>query len=319
MSEKAIVNYQPEMQEMINRLRGMISNGRKLADDQVLSLAQFAVTERLDPFAGECYLLVDNTGKTMSVMVGINGIRRKNAEQLGPDNDVMLDFVLIDPQPGARYTYECRLRDSKTTRSWTRMYKDLHDAGMPHDTIMEVIGKAPVYIGIGSFYESEKSDYKDVKFNPAEKAKKRAEAAARKLRFNLNYQFGDNGDSSIVSVLPTESGPTWTIEAETTPTTTSATVRDNGTILAELGVDPTPAPDASTDKPWTNAVITWMEASTEKSKTGEFYMDTPTDKLSFHFNALIEKLAAGGLNEKEVQIAQHKRDVIKAIIDWRNS
>ena len=40
MSDKAIVNYQPEMQEMINRLRGMVSNGRKLTDEQVKEILQ---------------------------------------------------------------------------------------------------------------------------------------------------------------------------------------------------------------------------------------------------------------------------------------
>ena len=220
LSEKmdALVPFEgAEMEQFrrtIARLRGMISNGRKLRDDQVVSLAQFATIEGLDPLAGECYLLTDKDGNTMSIMAGVAGARRKAREALR-GGDYFLEFTeLKDLPPGVEIGYHVTLRDTESQANYVRrlgefakLYKEI---GLPPMDAIEQArkdaGNSPTWEAEGFFQASERSDYKDAKYNPREKARKRAEAAVLRKRFGLRFNVGDNGDRSAVEIVDA----TWT-------------------------------------------------------------------------------------------------------------
>ncbi len=192
-----------EFQYMMDRLKLLIANGRRLSNDEAAALAQFAVAEQLDPFSGECYLLKNETkNEIIGPMVGVKGLRRKAQEALGRDESYFLDFAIIaPPNTGILHAVECRLRDTKTMRQYLEMRKMAEEmfrsSGLPtpSDEAAKMVGPAPVWVGTGYFYSSEQNEYKDKKFHPLEKAKKRAEAMVLKLRFSMSYNFGDNGDS----------------------------------------------------------------------------------------------------------------------------
>ena len=190
MSDKNLATYDPEavaFHRMIERLKLMITNGKKLSDAEAAALAQFAVAEKLDPFSGEVYLLKNESkNEIIGPMVGVKGLRRKAQERLGLDENYMLDFVLVDNPPGVLFAYECRLRDTQSLRKYldlrVRAEEMFRASGhkTPSDEALKLVGPPPMWVGRGYFYQSEQNDYKDKKYHPQEKAQKRAEAAALK-------------------------------------------------------------------------------------------------------------------------------------------
>ena len=237
---------QERFERMIAQLRGMISNGVKLSDQQVVSLAKFAMIEGLDPLTGECYILTNKEGATMGLMAGIAGARRKAKEALR-GGDYFLYFQEIkDLPPGVEIGYHVTLRDTESQANYVkrlgdfaRLYKEI---GLtPAEAIEQArqdAGNAPIWEAEGFFMASERSDYKDRLYNPREKARKRAEAAVLRKRFGLRFNIGDNGEAGLVETSVhgqvIEGEATWTTsEAPTGSQKTEQSTEDQ--ILMELG------------------------------------------------------------------------------------
>jgi hypothetical protein len=246
----ALVPFHGEEQEkfrrMIARGRGMMSNGKRLSDEQVISLMTFAVIEDLDPFAQECYIMTDRDGNTLGCIAGIAGARRKAREALR-GGDYFLEFVEIKDLPaGAEMGFRAILRDTESQANYVkrlgdfaRLYKEI---GLePMEAVEQArhdAGNSPTWEAEGYFNTAEKSDYKDSKYSPREKARKRAEAAVLRKRFGLRFSIGDNGDSGAVEVIEGN----WTSNVQSKPDEQVLSFRDpeppassEAQILGELG------------------------------------------------------------------------------------
>lgn len=189
---EAKVIEDPRIREMYDRLKLMITNGRKLSDAQAAALAQFAAQENLDPFNQECWY-IDGVGPA----IGIKGLRRKaqeNLESEDPKNGHYFDVKFIDvtseyliDEPNLGYAFRAVLRDSRTSSKYLAMMAEYKAKGLTKEEIIGVIGNPPTWDGVGFWLKTEKNPNKDRLYRQDERAKKRAEALAIKKRFNLNY------------------------------------------------------------------------------------------------------------------------------------
>lgn len=247
--EQAIKEYTPVLRELI-------VGGRTLTPDQIRGRLMFGLTNGLNPIT-EVHTITDNQGKTMAHTMAVNGLRRKNQEAVGPTVEIALEFqemteAELQKYPTALVGYRCRIRDGELYTKWqkrvTELGKVLREAvGGPVSVkdILDMAGPPPVTEGIGIFYKDEQSPYKDKNYNPAERAKKRAEVNARHHRWPTEVPVYEGSETNIV----TDSGIEVTSHPEEsqtrqTPEATEAQYHDEkpGTnqILAELGFAPEP-------------------------------------------------------------------------------
>lgn len=234
-------------------MREMVVAGRKLNDDQIKGRLMFAMTHGLDPVT-EVHTITDKDGKTMSHTMGINGLRRKNQEQAGQTTEIMLEFAEMAPEalkkfPGSLIGYECRLRDGQSYTQWQRRMveigKAMKEAGvsLTYQELIQAAGPAPVYTGVGIFYQNELSEYKDKNFNPVERCKKRAEVNARHHRWPTETPIFDGEDVQIVEQAQGADIP----DAQPGEFRDAPPARKpEAQLLSELGFgDPTPAPKSA--------------------------------------------------------------------------
>jgi recombination protein RecT len=85
------------------------------------------------------------------------------------------------------------------------------------------------------------------------------------------------------------------------------------TVIPPLKQEPAP------EKPWTNAKISLEMAKAEKSSDGALYWDMPIEQLTVRFNSIETMLKRNHLEPADRESKQLKRDILAAIIDWRNS
>jgi len=194
-------------------LRELVVNGKKLSDQQIIGRAVYAAAEGLDPIT-EVHTLVDSNGNTMSHTMAINGLRRKNQEQIGPGNEITVSFQEMSPEEltkcrGAVIGFKCYLRDGRSYGLWQKRLlevgKALREAmgmAVTFEQIVSMVGPAPVTEGIGVFYGSEYNDFKDKNFNPIERTKKRAEVNARHHAFSTHAPVYDGENGAVVLEAP---------------------------------------------------------------------------------------------------------------------
>lgn len=199
-----IRQVEAQIQQFVPVLREMVTNGKKLNDEQIRGRAMFAIINGLDPVT-EVHTITDGNGKTMAHSMAIDGYRRKCQEQAGHGNEITLDFVELDAASLKKFGnvlvgYECRLRDGASYAQWQKRLKEVGNAlrdamggNVSFQDLISVVGQPPVFVGVGLFYTSELSEWKDKNFNPIERAKKRAELNARKKRFPTNAAISEDG------------------------------------------------------------------------------------------------------------------------------
>ena len=222
----------PKAIALYEQLRMMISNGKRLTNYEAMVLANFAYVEGLDPLAGECYLLKGKDGNVAGCMVGISGLRRKAKEKLaesGADASYWVDIKKTDlPSDEYEHAYIAILRDTVTIKKYLELYEvadkivasqqtaaDGHVPSVDYraSAVREIVGEMPVVKGYGYFRKDEHNQYTDKKFSPMDRAMKRAEAAAIKQRFSLNYKTADiqNGlvmqDDTVIDSVVLEIPP----------------------------------------------------------------------------------------------------------------
>ena len=96
--------------------------------------------------------------------------------------------------------------------------------------------------------------------------------------------------------------------------------RDPQEIVSELYGDngqPVASADNLNERPWTDAKVTLEMAKAELSSDKRHYWDMPTEQLTARFNSLEKSLKENHLEPKERDEKMIKRDVVKAIIDYR--
>lgn len=178
--------------DMYSRLKYMITNGRKLNNDECAALAQFAVVEGLNPFAQECWYI-----PRVGPAIGILGLRKKATQALGNGytwnvqfRDVTDDYRNTEDQT-VKWAFEATLRDTKSMKDYMEVYEKAKGLFETAEEIIAAVGRPPIWQAVGIFLEAQADKYKDKFFAQKERAKKRAEALVIKKRFSLSYDYGE--------------------------------------------------------------------------------------------------------------------------------
>ena len=93
-----------------------------------------------------------------------------------------------------------------------------------YDIAREIVGPAPIFVGYGVSYTDEFS-----KMNLHDRARKRAEAAALRLRFDVSFAVGDQEEQEAMEAEYIEGG---VMEVDPDPEPEPKT---EAQLLAELG------------------------------------------------------------------------------------
>ena len=181
-----------EIKELGFRLQKMMPSAQSFTADEALAVAQIAHAHALDPFNGEVWgIKRQDTGQWYGVMVGIKGLRKCAHRAAAEENSsYWLDFVPTEAkkyhvtQEGA-IVYECHLRDAANMQAYGQAVHNLTDSGIPYEKAIEMVGPAPVVVGIGVAWPAERS-----KMGLHQRAKKRAEADALKTRYDVDFGSG---------------------------------------------------------------------------------------------------------------------------------
>ena len=312
----------------------MVVGGRKLTDDQIRGRAAFAAQQGLDVIS-EVHTLTDREGRTMAHTMSINGLRRKNLEQLLPGMTVDLEFVEIPKEKMQKdwaYAFECRLRDGESYRQWQKRILEVGRTlrevmgSVDFNTLVQACGPAPITVGVGVVYISEvNGSIRDVSFNPIERCKKRAEVNARHHRFPTNAPVTDD-DGTAIMVTPGESVDAVAGEPEQRPVNqTLAGVAD---VVQPTPEDAIPAEFAQAAQsleeareelhqawpiPLDEAPVSYTIARTIKAKDGTFYIDLDNDTLEVYAKGIDKTLKENHQTPEERSETELKRDTIKSI------
>ena len=189
----------PKIAATANQIKHLIVNGRKLSNDEAIALAIFSVKENLDAQAQECWYIPGS-----GPMPGIKGLRRKAQEQLaleepGTYNYFHVDYFDITEQyrrehddPNIGYAFRAVLKDSHTGIKYLEAKTKFKREGLTTEEIVDALGNPPSWEYIGTWSKLEKNVNKDKLYPPIQRAQKRAEAGAIRLRFNLNYMIPED-------------------------------------------------------------------------------------------------------------------------------
>ena len=247
--EKALAqeweNIRDDKQAVIDRIKTMIVGTRKLADAEVFSLAVYAITNNLNPFAGECYF-IDGVG----VVPGVAGLRRKAREQLDREAKIAkmdgaqfaIEYSLATHEEAVfedgDVAWKAVLTDTVSQSKWlgdllstTKLLQGLFP-GVGFSELMakaeEITGKKPTWWAVGVVSKDEsfsKLEYENGKptgsrkpemWDRNERAKKRAAKNAIRQRFDIiipDYLMngasgGYDMDEPVISIsIPQDDNP----------------------------------------------------------------------------------------------------------------
>ena len=356
-----IRQVEAQIQQFVPVLREIVTNGKKLTDEQIRGRAMFAAINGLDPVT-EVHTITDNNGKTLSHTMAIDGYRRKCQEQVGYGNEITLDFVEMDPATLKKFGnvlvgYECRLKDGASYTQWQKRLREVGNAlreamggAVSFQDLMSVVGQPPVYVGVGLFYQSELSEWKDKNFNPIERCKKRAELNARRKRFPTNAdisecdtapQIVNDGSVEIIDETPAAKPATRTevpnsvdaimgqlygepVQAPQTQPTMQETALDLGGKITYSEPDEPPAEDSPFDEPPAPVAppkqsMSYEMAATVKNRDGVPYTDIPSDKLTHMSRAIAKAIKENGLDPEAKSEHLFKLDAIAVILQSRSA
>ena len=191
MTDQSITHYgrRDDIKELANRLQKMMPGAARFTEAEALTVAQIAIAHGLDPFNGEVwgikYEKPANSGNWVwaGTMVGVKGLRKAARRQ----GNYWTEFRRVEPKQynaaDSAVVWECHLRDTDRVMAYGKSINALTSSGMPYSEAVQMLGPAPVYIGIGIATPDERS-----KMSIHHRAKKRAEADAIKQAYDV--QFG---------------------------------------------------------------------------------------------------------------------------------
>jgi len=210
-----------EIMEMARRYKTALPGGDKLANNEVVALAQIAKTTGLNPFVKELWFI---PGK--GPMIGIAGARRLWNEQ--SRNGGGWSHIEIVPCPPAEAGYlgdvkdvaaafRAEAHDSLATAQYQRLFTDtirvMRESGSadPFGDAKQICGPRPMWVGFGYSTISETS-----RMNKTQLARKRAEADALKKCINVPFGVNVSAEHDTAPVLNVDKETGEVIEAETT-------------------------------------------------------------------------------------------------------
>lgn len=298
--DRAIVNYGSRdlVKELGERLRKMMPGTASLTENEALTVAQIAIAHDLDPFNGEVWG-IKGDDKWYGVMVGIKGLRKSANREAGRLNfSYWTEFIQVDPsEVGASkeaIVYKCIIRDTQAMQAYGKSINILTTSGIPYTQALEMVGKAPMTVGIGIATPGERSK---MAIHP--RARKRAEADALKQRFDLQFQGAmvdvqgtveEAIEGNVIDIIPEEHRD-----------------REPQKIMAELGYDnPAPAPEPNGKHPVDDAT----------AKAEEWLVNSKYAENIFAAQAIVK------LWGKPLDTPAWKRDFqtwVTLYRDWRNA
>lgn len=229
---------------LAKRIKIMVPGGNKLTDNEAQALAQVSLVTKCNPFIGEIWYIPGR-----GPMIGIKGARRhgnENTKEAGGKDAYWVADLSPCSGEEAGYkgdikdlaaAYKCVVTDSVSTGLHQRMFLEtvnsLRAAGSkdPVGEAREIVGKRPQWVEYGFSTVSENS-----KMNKQALARKRAEAAALKLKFDIPFgadvavgddavEAGDWTDDvshitgeAPAQALPREQAATGSVAGQETPT-----------------------------------------------------------------------------------------------------
>jgi hypothetical protein len=172
-----------DVRELTERLQLMLPGGKNLNPNDVRALAQGAVAHGLDPLNGEIWMIPGR-----GLMIGVKGLRKKAREQV--QGNFWIEFrEIVNVEERKRFAildgalaFEARLFDSENIRTYTEAVGMMTKAGIPWESVKEMIGSKPYTSGIGVLKPTEQT-----KMERVQCAMKRAEADAIKRRFDVPF------------------------------------------------------------------------------------------------------------------------------------
>jgi hypothetical protein len=233
---------------VVNRIRSMIVNGKKLQDPEVFALTAYSLANDLNPFNGEAYFMPG-----AGPVPGIQGYRKKSKMALKQEAQAANvrapfyteEYRLItdpaeaghDPEKGD-LAYECSISDNVSAQGHADIMSDVMgklvaagvDVDKAYHAALKVAGSPPRWTGIGIVYADENFGSTE-KFSRHERAMKRAAKLAIKKRWpSLDIPVEPQGvDVDYVPVISIE---------EPDQDEAPKVKRSNDEILTELGFSP---------------------------------------------------------------------------------
>lgn len=185
---------------VINRIRAMIVNGKKLNDSEVFALTSYSLANDLNPFNGEAYF-IPGAGPAP----GVSGYRKKSklalkveAKEAGVRAPYYTESYrkITDPEEvghnpeAGDIAYECSIADNVSLQGHADIMTDamskLMAAGVEADAAykaaLKIAGNPPCWTGIGIVWANENFGNKEM-FSRHERAMKRASKVAIKKRW----------------------------------------------------------------------------------------------------------------------------------------
>lgn len=194
-NKSLMVVDQAEVMSYAGQIRELMPGGDRLTLQEAQSLAQVALLHQLSPFAKELWFLKTDDGRSLGIMAGIAGLRRASALQLeregggsswvefeGPLGKDELKVLAI---PDGALAFRARLYDTRSMLAYTEGCERLLKVGAPWEAVRDALGCRPYTEGVGFWVPGERT-----KMKPVQCAQKRAEAEARRRRFNLPFGSG---------------------------------------------------------------------------------------------------------------------------------
>lgn len=186
--------------KVIDRIRAMIVNGKKLNDNEVYALTSFSLANDLNPFNGEAFFIPGS-----GPVPGIQGFRKKSKMALrieAKEAQVRAPFfteeyeLITDPKEAGHdpekgdIAYRCYISDNVSQQGHADIFTDAMaklikaglDVNQAYHAAEKIAGSKPVWTGIGIVYGDEKFGGREM-FARHERAMKRAAKLAIKKRW----------------------------------------------------------------------------------------------------------------------------------------
>jgi len=263
-----------DIKKLAQRIRLCLPNGNRLHDSEALSLAQLSIAYNLNPFNGEVWWIPGS-----GPMVGIKGHRKAARTQAL----YWTEHILLTQSeraelaiPDDAIAYKCLVYRSDMIRQSAESVKLMFDAGMK-DAAERYAYKPSV--GIGYWKVGEKT-----KMKPDQAARKRAEAEALKVAFDLPFAT-EVGNGNRVGYADAEEWDIAPVQTESSPEVDSETGEiidgDWDQELFDAGEDE-PEPEAV---PFAGAMTTPKELYDTVKETIGYYKSIP------HMLMTLQKIA----------------------------
>lgn len=176
---------------------------RPLTPVESARMASLCIAHGLD-YETDVDPMVDQDGETRFILKreALTKAAHRALEKAGGGNFWFEDRQITDPDERLRLNilpgeiaYETKIFDTPSIREYSMSVERLSNAGATWAEITATLGSRPYVSALGSYAPSVKTQKQDAKWNPHERAKKRAHCAALRIKYNLPFdEYADGAD-----------------------------------------------------------------------------------------------------------------------------